>query len=398
MAFYPINASANTRVNKQFPMPQEVLKQVLFWEQIFLRFPSTATLIHDSDDPDNIIDIIDHELIVKKQGKSALKRRNREKLNNLYLKRYNLALDRFKKMRKKALRYGSIEKRVYSIYSKSKTSLQRLYSGKVRIRSQSGLSDEFLIAAKRAQDYLPYMEREFRRMGVPAQITRVAFVESMFNLKARSKVGASGIWQFMPSTGKLYMTINRFIDERNSPFKSAKAAAKLMKENYRILKSWPLAITAYNYGSGGLKSTIKKIKSRDLGKIIKHHKSNRFGFASRNFYGEFLAASFAYDRIIKDGIFKRGPTSLDLASIRLKKRVSLHALTTKTPLTKEIIQKYNPCLKKKAFTAGKYIPLPRNFELFIPRRSAKIVLASLKSNNHLNQRYVSKKNRKRRWR
>ena len=71
------------------------------------------------------------------------------------------------------------------------------------------------------------MEKTFREEGIPPIITRLAFVESMFNLKARSRVGASGIWQFMPQTAKKYMRINRLVDERNSPFKATKGAAKV---------------------------------------------------------------------------------------------------------------------------------------------------------------------------
>ena len=134
----------------------------------------------------------------------------------------------------------------------------------------------------------------FRQVGVPSVITRLAFVESMFNYKARSRAGAVGVWQFMPKTGKQFLVINRHIDERKSIYKSTRAAAKLLLINYRYLGSWPLAITAYNHGMGSMSKAVKKIGSSRIEDIIANYKGRSFGFASKNFYAEFLAAANIY--------------------------------------------------------------------------------------------------------
>jgi membrane-bound lytic murein transglycosylase D len=112
-------------------------------------------------------------------------------------------------------------------------------------------------------------------------------VESSFNPKAYSKAGAAGIWQFTRSTGKKFMKVGRGVDERRDPIRSSKAAAQLLEQNYRILRSWPLAITAYNHGISGLSKARKTKGSEEA--IFSDYSTRRFQFASRNFYSEFLA-------------------------------------------------------------------------------------------------------------
>src|SRR5690606_22709448 len=115
-----------------------------------------------------------------------------------------------------------------------------------RLRFQLGLKDRFLDGVKLSGEYLPFMDRIFIEHGLPFELTRLPIVESRYNAKARSKVGASGIWQFMPRTGADFMMINDAVDERNDPLRATEAAAKLLSINYKTLGNWPLAVTAYN--------------------------------------------------------------------------------------------------------------------------------------------------------
>ena len=97
------------------------------------------------------------------------------------------------------------------------------------------------------------------------------------------------MWQFMPETGKKFMRVDTAVDERRDPMASTRAAARLLKENYRLLGNWPLAITAYNHGTEGIFRGIKAVGSDDLVDLIRSYQSPTFGFASKNFYAEFLA-------------------------------------------------------------------------------------------------------------
>lgn len=361
-----------------FPITQKVAEQVWFWEFIFQKYPSTSTVLHDVYHPQVIIDIVDFELFSKRfnQGKMYTPSQKKQVLKK-YIDRYKLAIKRVRKERHKALRHGSMEKRIYEVYSRNKSTLKALYSGHALIRTQDGLADEFKRAVVRAKKYLPHMEKIFSEANLPIDLTRLAFVESMFNVHATSKVGASGIWQFMPTTGKDFLTINHFIDERNSPLKATKAAASLLKRNHSLLDSWPLAITAYNHGAAGMRRAVRKVRTKDLSKIIVRYKSRTFGFASRNFYSEFIAARNTYNRFYaRSTEYNSDP--LAIRPLRLNKPLSVYQILRYTPLDKMTLKKFNLCLKPKAFNRYQYRRLPADFEIIVPNNLAPEVRYALK--------------------
>jgi membrane-bound lytic murein transglycosylase D len=158
-----------------------------------------------------------------------------------------------------------------------------------RLRFQLGQRDIFTRGIYFSGRYLRQMEEIFRQEGLPIELTRVPFVESSFNLKARSRVGASGIWQFMRSSARSYMRMDSSADERNDPLRATHAAAKKLRDNFAMLKSWPLAITAYNHGSSGVKRLTEKMGTTDIVELIDVRKG-RFKFASASFFASFLAA------------------------------------------------------------------------------------------------------------
>ena len=86
------------------------------------------------------------------------------------------------------------------------------------------------------------------------------------------------------------MRVDGVVDQRLDPYSATEAAANLMLYNYRLLGSWPLAVTAYNHGPGGLKRAEEELGTSNIAVIVKHYQGATFGFASRNFYVAFLAA------------------------------------------------------------------------------------------------------------
>ncbi|MGH8481290.1 MAG: LysM peptidoglycan-binding domain-containing protein, partial [Nevskiaceae bacterium] len=138
--------------------------------------------------------------------------------------------------------------------------------------------------------YLPRMEAIFAAEGLPVALTRLPLVESSFNVDAYSKVGAAGMWQFIPSSARRYMRLDEAVDDRRDPWTSTQAAARHLKEDYEMLGAWPLAVTAYNHGRGGVAAGLRAVKGSTLEDLIERWNGRRFGFASRNFYAEFLAA------------------------------------------------------------------------------------------------------------
>ena len=99
--------------------------------------------------------------------------------------------------------------------------------------------------------------------GIPEEIAWLPMVESTFNVEARSKVGAAGVWQFMPGTGRQYMRVDATVDERLDPIIAARGAARLLRHNYQGLRSWPLALTAYNHGYYGMQRAVRQLGTND---------------------------------------------------------------------------------------------------------------------------------------
>jgi len=157
------------------------------------------------------------------------------------------------------------------------------------LRVQQGLSEQFHDALLRSRYYRPRMEQVFARAGLPPELVALASVESGFSARVRSSAGALGIWQFTRSTGREFLKITRYRDDRLDPVRSTQAAAELLQSNYQALGNWPLAITAYNYGTGGMERAASEFSS-DYMKIVQNYNGPHFGFAVKNYYADFLAA------------------------------------------------------------------------------------------------------------
>ncbi len=163
-----------------------------------------------------------------------------------------------------------------------------------RVHAQRGIKERFRDGVIRSGGYLQYFERVFEEVGVPTVITLLPLVESSYENRAYSSAGAAGIWQFTRSTGRLFMRVVRGRDDRLNPAIATRAAARLLKANYDALKSWPLAISAYNHGRAGM-LRAKRQHGSDLPTIIRNYKSRIYGYASKNFYAEFVAAVNVYE-------------------------------------------------------------------------------------------------------
>ncbi|QDK39828.1 lytic murein transglycosylase [Bdellovibrio sp. NC01] len=235
-----------------FAVPKGMEKQVQFWVDVYSKYSTTQGVIHDMDDVGIVYEVVD--------------------------------LKDFKTDREKQKKIDAVKKEIAA-----KLKLNKEQEG--RLRFQLGQKDRMQAAIFYSGRYIEDMEKIFRDAKVPTELTRLAFVESSFNIMARSKVGASGIWQIMPYTARPYKMISASVDKRNHPLEATKLAAKLLRQNYTMLESWPLAVTGYNHGPTGVKKMSNEYKTKDLAHLIENVDSRKsFGFASRNFYACFLAA------------------------------------------------------------------------------------------------------------
>ena len=158
-----------------------------------------------------------------------------------------------------------------------------------RVRTQRGLRERFRRGVEVSGRYEGRFREAFRSAGLPEDLVFLPHVESSYQLSARSTAGATGVWQFMPATGRNYMHVGDVVDERLDPVVSAKAAARYLGEAHSRLGTWPLAITSYNHGVGGM-ARARSEYGTDFGRIVRQYQGPAFKFASRNYYAEFLAA------------------------------------------------------------------------------------------------------------
>jgi membrane-bound lytic murein transglycosylase D len=154
--------------------------------------------------------------------------------------------------------------------------------------------------------------------------------------------------------------------ERRDPILSTVAATKLLKLNFEALQSWPLAITAYNHGTQGMKRA-KKRHGGSIVDVINDYRSRTFGFASKNFYAKFLAALHVIRnkrKYFPNVVFDK---PLNLSSVVFKDFVHIDSVTTHFNMTRDEIAKYNPALRGPVISGQKRIP--RNFTFQAPQKS-----------------------------
>ena len=142
---------------------------------------------------------------------------------------------------------------------------------------------------RKAEYYFPLFDDMLCRYNLPYELCYMAVIESALNPNARSRMGAAGLWQFMPSTGKLYgLEINSLVDERMDPAKSTEGACRFLKQLYATFGDWNLAIAAYNCGPGNVNKAIHRSGKRDFWSIYPYLPKE-----TRSYLPLFIAAAYA---------------------------------------------------------------------------------------------------------
>jgi membrane-bound lytic murein transglycosylase D len=270
-----------------WPRPASLEPQIRFWRSVFTEWGEHHVVVHDSWHLDKVYVVIDLTPEAQRMGPIALEKVRKARTASEE-ERIRSMLMRFHRGAKPAT---ADERRIYAMFDRERSPDRfRAAASDDRLRTQRGIKERFRRGIEHQRRYRDQMERIFREEGMPVELTRMPLIESCFDVNAYSHAGAAGIWQFMPSTGRRFMTVGDRVDERRDPLRSTRAAARFLRENYHMLGSWPLAITAYNHGPGGIKRAVAAVGSNDIGVIVQRYNGPAFGFASRNFYAEFLAA------------------------------------------------------------------------------------------------------------
>ena len=340
-----------------FPRFDAIAPNVAFWTNVYSRYPTTQVIIHDSIDLNIVYDVI----TVKPYDMPGARKINRSRTKR--------AIATYQDILKRLAANPHIEdsdcRRVAKLFGPN-TDAKTFRRASQQVRGQLGQKDRFRAGLIRSGAYLDEIRTILTSYGVPEDLAYLPHVESSFNPNAYSKFGAAGIWQFTRSTGKRFMQVGYVLDERRDPIRATHAAAKLLRENYEKLGSWPLAITAYNHGAAGMARARQK--HGDYPAIFNSYRSRTFKFASRNFYSEFLAAR----QVASDHTAYFG--TLDLAApaashtVRLDGYIRFEDLCAHYKVAPDIMKQMNPALRSPVFNDQKYVP--KGYDLRLPLDAA----------------------------
>lgn len=337
-----------------FPASPAVQRRVNFWIKALTEYSKEQVILHDSEYPEIIYEVVDmngsspYEYFSKRSRWQRVGSSRRE-IKNILHKLAGL------KEPVDVTQLNEREREIYRMWSQVDNP-RKFYLAQENLHAQQGLRALFQTGLARSGLYLDSMMVIFRQYGIPDDICYLPHVESAFNFRAYSKMGAAGVWQFTRSTGRLFMKIDYAIDERYDPYIATHAAARLMKKNHQELGTWPLAITAYNHGTEGIKRAKGQVGTDDLGEIIEKYDGRAFGFASKNFYAEFLAAVHVaknYQKYFTDVQFEK-PEKHQLFTV--PNYITLDALCRKFDIDERSVAQLNPALRRPIIKSARRIP------------------------------------------
>lgn len=198
--------------------------------------------------------------------------------------------------------------------------------------------------------YFPIFEEALDRYGLPYELELMPVIESALNPQAHSHMGAAGLWQFMPATGKRYgLEINSLVDERMDPIKSTEAACRFLKAMYDVFQDWNLVIAAYNCGSGNVSKAIHRAGGkRDFWSIYPYLPRE-----TRSYLPIFIAANYAMNYSAEHGICPAPLEKIMLTdTILTNRRLHLEQVSTKLEIPLDELRRLNPQYTRDILPGG----------------------------------------------
>jgi membrane-bound lytic murein transglycosylase D len=327
-----------------FPEPAILKDNVAFWKKVYTEFSLKQGVLHDREYPLLIYRTFALDPSNRKSSSRYIESQKEQIVSCL----------------------GNLQTQPESTWTQEEKNIAQLFKehaagnaltgAQDRIRFQLGQKERFRQGLERSTEYLDTIRSVFAQYGVPSRLAYLPHVESSFNYEAYSKVGAAGLWQFMRGTGRLFLKINYLIDERRDPVMATVAAARLLRQNFNELSAWPLAITAYNHGLGGMKRAVEVTGSRDISVIVRNYTSPSFQFASKNFYACFLAASeIAMNPSLYFSDLHCIPKN-ESKTVTLPSFMKPSVVSRYLNVPEKTLMEYNPSIRPVVFSQQKQIP------------------------------------------
>jgi len=222
-----------------------------------------------------------------------------------------------------------------------------------------------------AQLYFPLFEEQLDRHSLPLELRYLAVVESALNPTARSRVGATGIWQFMYHTGRMYgLRVTSYVDERKDVVRATTAAAEYLRDLHRIYNDWSLALAAYNAGPGNVNRAIRRAGGvRDFWKI-----SPFLPRETRNYVPAFMAVAYVMEHAREHNLFAIPPiySFQDVDTFQVRQQLSLRTVGDKLDIPLDNLRHLNPAFRLNIIPRNEETP----YVLHIPREYASLFMAN----------------------
>ena len=310
-------AQETTTSSSLFPVPAGLEPAVQFWKKVFTEYSAAQLIFFDPIDMSNIYEVVEVGEDNRTDDYINGERERIATLNNIDIE---------------------------------------------RVKAQRGIKERTAAGIKRSGRYLAQIQQIFRERGLPPELTYLPIVESSYDIGARSSVGAVGVWQFMPRTGREYMRVGAGIDERRDPLESSRAAASYLKQAYDYLGSWPLAITSYNYGQAGMARAVAEVGSDNLVDLIQQYTHPYWGFPPKQFYAEFLAAVEIGSNPSQYYPGLQHEASVAIKEVEVTGRRTLAALVASSGMSRDEFLGWNPALHPtvRLVPAGYRVKLPHD--------------------------------------
>ncbi|MBI5170278.1 MAG: LysM peptidoglycan-binding domain-containing protein [Candidatus Eisenbacteria bacterium] len=239
---------------------------------------------------------------------------------------------------------------------------------------------------KRSGKYMELFRTVLQKEGLPPDLVHLVFVESGFNVNAKSYASAVGPWQFMKATSKLFgLNVNQWVDERKDPEKATVAAARYLKHLYGIFGDWPLALASYNAGEGTVLRAIKKQGTTNYWDL-------KLPQQTEDYVPQFMAALAITRDPVRYGFSEvelDDPLRFD--EVALKGAVDLRAIARLAGCTVEELKELNPAVRNLSVRGNEGVTTLR-----VPEGKSEIIMAAMLSGQQLPQADVTVRHRVRR--